>query len=99
MDQINSKTGKLTQSRREFVERAGITAVMSTFGLAFFTACSESEDTAPGTTTTPPPASAPTGTNGVSVSGNIIRIDLAAQARLATAGGWLLIINAQTLVV
>ncbi len=93
MEQIKSKTGKLTNSRREFIERAGMTAVMTTFGLSFFTACSESEE--PNQPTTPPP----TGSNGVTVSGNTIRIDLTSQAALAATGGWLLVIDAQTLVV
>jgi Rieske Fe-S protein len=97
MEQIKSKTGNLTKSRREFVERAGMTAVMSAFGIAFFTSCSDSEDTNPGTISNPTPP--PTSTNGVTVSGNTIQIDLAAQTGLATAGGWLLIINAKTLVV
>lgn len=95
MEQIKSKTGTLSQSRREFMERAGMTAVMSAFGLAFFTSCSDSEDQGP-TPTTPPP---PTSSTGVVVSGNTIRIDLTAQTGLAVAGGWLLIIDTQTLVV
>ncbi len=94
MEQIKSKTGTLSQSRREFVERAGMTAVMSAFGLAFFTSCSDSEDQAPQQNTPPP-----TNTTGITVSGSTIRIDLTAQTGLAAAGGWLLIIDAKTLVV
>jgi cytochrome b6-f complex iron-sulfur subunit len=94
MEQIKSKTGNLTNSRREFIERAGMTAVMSTFGLSFFTACSESETPNQPTSTAPP-----TGSNGVTISGNTIRIDLTSQAALAVNGGWLLVIDAQTLVV
>ena len=70
-----------------------MTAVMTTFGLSFFTSCAESEE--PNQPTTPPPTSS----NGVTVSGNTIRIDLTSQAALAAAGGWLLVIDAQTLVV
>lgn len=95
MEKIKSKTGNLSQSRREFVERAGMTAVMSAFGLAFFTSCSDSEDQNPGTPPTPPPSS----TNGITISGKTIRIDLASQTGLAASGGWLLIIEAKTLVV
>tara|TARA_R110002020_G_scaffold321406_4_gene537268 strand:+ start:203 stop:697 length:495 start_codon:yes stop_codon:yes gene_type:complete len=95
MEQINSKTGNLSQSRRAFIERAGMTAVMSSFGLTFFTACSDSEDQNPGTPATPPPTS----TSGITISGSTITIDLTAQAGLAEAGGWLLIVNAKTLVV
>lgn len=95
MEQINSKTGTLSQSRREFLERAGMTAVMTTFGLSFFSACSSSEDAAPPQTNVPPSTS----TSGITVSGNTIRIDLASQPALAATGGWLLIIDAQALVV
>jgi cytochrome b6-f complex iron-sulfur subunit len=94
MEKIKSKTGNLTNSRREFIERAGMTAVMSTFGLSFFTACSSESET-PNQPTTPPP----TASNGVTISGNTIRIDLTSQAALAVNGGWLLVIDAQTLVV
>ena len=93
MEQINSKSGSLTKSRREFIERAGMTAVMTTFGLSFFTGCSETEE--PNTPNTPPPTSS----TGVTVSGNTIRIALTAQTALAATGGWLLVIDAQTLVV
>lgn len=95
MEQIKSKTGTLSQSRRAFIERAGMTAVMSTFGLAFFTGCSDSEDQNPGNQPTPPPAS----TSGITISGSTIQIDLTSQTGLAEAGGWLLIVSAKTLVV
>lgn len=95
MNQIKSKTGQLTNSRRDFIERVGMTAVMSTFGLSFFTACSETEEPNQPTNQTPPPTS----TNGLTVSGNTIRIDLNLQTALAATGGWLLVIDAQTLVV
>jgi len=92
MDQINSKSGSLTKSRREFIERAGMTAVMTTFGLSFFTSCTSEGD---GDPVIPPPTS----TNGISISGNTIQIDLTKQSGLSTVGGWLLIVDAQTLVV
>ena len=95
MEQINSKAGTLSQSRRDFIERAGMTAVMSAFGLGFFTSCSDSEDQNPSNPTPTPPG----GTSGISVSGSIISIDLTSQTGLAQAGGWLLITNAKTLVV
>lgn len=93
MEEIKSKTGHLSKTRREFLERAGLTTAMTAFGLIFFTSCSDSEDQDP---VTKPPA---TGSGGISVSGNTINIDLKAQTALATNGGWLLIIDAQTLVV
>lgn len=99
MERIDSKTGKLTNSRREFIERAGMTAVMTTFGLGFFTSCGDSEDQDPqinnGPVTTTPPATS----NGIVISGNTIQIDLTAQTALAAAGGWVLITTAKTLVV
>ncbi|WP_339865323.1 Rieske (2Fe-2S) protein [uncultured Algoriphagus sp.] len=99
MEQIKSKTGTLSQSRRTFIERAGMTAVMSTFGLTFFTGCSDSEDQNPQSS---PPTSTPgmgADTSGIVVSGNTVKIDLTAQTGLAATGGWLLIISAKTLVV
>lgn len=93
MEPIKSKTGKLTNSRREFIERAGMTAVLTTFGLSFFTGCSETE------TPNPPATPPPSGSNGVTIAGNTIRIELTSQAALSVAGGWLLVIDAQTLVV
>ncbi|RAI93819.1 QcrA and Rieske domain-containing protein [Algoriphagus yeomjeoni] len=95
MELIKSKTGTLSQSRRDFIERAGITAVMSAFGIGFFTSCSDSEDQNPNNPTTTPPGS----TNGITVSGSTITINLTAQTGLAAAGGWLLVLSAQTLVV
>jgi Rieske Fe-S protein len=96
MKQVKSKSGNLSTSRREFIERAGMTAVMTTFGLSFFTACSDSEESyAPNVPNVPPPTSS----NGVTISGNTIRIDLTTQTGLATAGGWLLVLDAQALVV
>jgi cytochrome b6-f complex iron-sulfur subunit len=97
MEQIKLKTGKLPNSRREFIERAGMTAVMSTFGLSFFTACSESEG--PDQPTPPPNTPPPTSSNGITIAGNTIQIELTTQTALAVNGAWLLIIQAQTLVV
>ena len=93
MEEVKSKSGNLSTSRREFIERAGMTAVITTFGLSFFTACSDPEE--PNAPNVPPP----TASNGVTISGNTIRIDLTSQTRLAAAGGWLLVLDAQTLVV
>ncbi|MFC5623457.1 ubiquinol-cytochrome c reductase iron-sulfur subunit [Algoriphagus winogradskyi] len=95
MEQVKSKTGTLSQSRREFIERAGISVVMSSFGLTFFTGCSDSEDQNP----TNPTPSPPTSTTGITITGSTITIDLTTQTGLAAAGGWLLILSAKTLVV
>ncbi|MFC3414668.1 QcrA and Rieske domain-containing protein [Algoriphagus hitonicola] len=86
------KSGSLDSSRRQFIEKSGTAIAMSLFGLSFFTACSDPEDQTPNT---PPPSS----TNGISISGGIIQINLDQQTDLKKDGSWLLIIAAQTLVV
>lgn len=90
------KSGTLSESRRKFIEKAGLSAVMGAFGVSFFTSCSttEDDDINPTNNSTGGNAS----TSGITVSGSTITVDLTAQTRLATAGGWLLIGNANTLV-
>lgn len=86
--------GELSQSRRKFLEKAGVSLVLGTLGASFFTSCSTTEDANPGSTNNPPsnPGS------GIVISGNTITIDLNIQSRLKTSGNWLLISNARTLV-
>ena len=86
-------SGKLTESRRKFIEKAGIAVVLGTFGASFFTSCTtNSEDTDPnGNSNTNSP-------NGITISGSTIRIDLQVQTSLNTSGRWLLINEAKTLV-
>lgn len=88
-------SGTLSNSRRKFIEKAGLTAVMSTFGVSFFTSCSstDEDDINPSNTNNGGNAS-----TGITVSGSTIVVDLEVQTRLASAGGWLLIGNAATLV-
>lgn len=88
-------SGTLSNSRRKFIEKAGLTAVMSTFGVSFFTSCSstDEDDINPSNTNNGGNAS-----TGITVSGSTIVVDLEVQTRLASAGGWLLIGNASTLV-
>lgn len=88
-----TKSGSLTDSRRKFLEKTGASIVMATFGAAFFTSCSSSEDADQGPTTPPGNSS-----SGISISGNTISIDLNVQNALNTSGNWLLIENARTLV-
>ena len=88
----NTRKGRLSESRRRFIEKAGASTVMALFGTAFFTSCS-GDDPEPANTTTPTPPE-----NGITVSGNTIRIDLNVQDDLTRNGSWLLIVNAQTLV-
>lgn len=85
--------GSLTDSRRKFLEKAGLSMTLSLFGISFFTSCSSTEDADP----TNPPVSGGNG-NGISVNGNTISIDLNIQQGLRTAGNWLLITNTRTLV-
>jgi cytochrome b6-f complex iron-sulfur subunit len=90
-NQMITKSGSLTESRRKFLENAGLSLVLGTFGAAFFTSCSSTDDANP---TTPPGNSS----TGITVSGNTITIDLAIQTALNASGSWLLIENASTLV-
>lgn len=87
------QSGSLSESRRQFLEKAGLAAVMGSFGIAFFTSCVSSEE--PDDTTTPPGTTTP---NGITVSGSTIQVNLTIQTRLAASGGWLLIESAKTLV-
>lgn len=91
---IITKSGSLTDSRRKFLEKAGVSVVLGTFGAAFFTSCSTTDDADPNNPN--PPGSSP---SGIVFSGNTITIDLSVQTRLKTSGNWLLIENARTLVV
>ena len=85
--------GNLTESRRKFIEKAGIVTVLGTFGVSFFTSCSSAAEDVD-----------PTGNNnnnspdGITVVGSTIRIDLQIQKGLASSGNWLLIKDANTLV-
>jgi cytochrome b6-f complex iron-sulfur subunit len=94
-----TKTGKLTDARRAFLKKAGSLAVMSTFGVAFFTSCTDSEDNTPNTPTGSN-NTAGTGTDsGITVANNLVTIDLDKVSALNSAGGWLLITQASLLVV
>ena len=87
------QSGSLSESRRQFLEKAGLAAVVGSFGIAFFTSCVSSEE--PDDTTTPPNTTAP---NGITISGNTVQVNLTIQNKLAASGGWLLITSAKTLV-
>lgn len=88
-----TKSGSLTESRRKFLEKTGTSIVLATFGAAFFTSCSSTDDPAP--TAPVPPGNS---TNGITISGTVISINLSIQTALNTPGNWLLIENARTLV-
>lgn len=88
------QSGNLSESRRQFLEKAGLATVLGTFGISFFTSCVSSEE--PDDTTSPPTNSpAP---NGITISGNTVQVNLTIQNKLAASGGWLLITSAKTLV-
>lgn len=90
-----ANSGTLSASRRQFIEKAGLATVMSTFGISFFTSCVSSEDPDDPTSTTPPTTTSP---NGITISGNTVQVNLSIQNKLAASGGWLLITSAKTLV-
>ncbi|WP_186756858.1 QcrA and Rieske domain-containing protein [Echinicola salinicaeni] len=92
----NTKAGKLTQDRREFLLKTGSLSVMSLFGMSFFTACSSSEDMDP---SSPDDSGGDDSGNGIEVSGGTVTIDLSKQSGLKTNGGWLLVSEARVLVV
>lgn len=94
MDQsLITKSGSLTESRRKFLERTGVSVVLATFGAAFFTSCSSTDDADP-VAPNPPGNSG----SGITISGNSIVINLSIQTALNTSGNWLLIENSKILV-
>ena len=88
-----SQSGSLSESRRQFLEKAGLATVLGSFGISFFTSCVSSEE--PDDTTAPPNSTAP---NGITISGSTVQVDLTIQNKLTASGGWLLITSAKTLV-
>jgi Rieske Fe-S protein len=88
------KSGQLSVERREFLKKTGSLAVMSMMGIAFFTSCTSEDDATP--TPNNPPAG---GSSGITIAGNSITINLNQATALSAAGGWLLITEAQLLVV
>jgi len=93
-----SQSGKLTKSRREFIEKSGITVALSMFGLGFFTSCSNSDDMQPDGSSGTPMNPGTGGGTGIVVAGSTITIDLTIQTGLNDNGGWLLVTAGKTLV-
>lgn len=91
----NIKSGSLSKARREFLKKSGSMAVMSMFGVAFFTSCS-TEDTEPnnGGSNNPPSSS-----NGINVTADAVTVDLSLATSLAATGGWALVTAARVLIV
>lgn len=94
------KSGTLTEDRRKFLKKTGGFAIMSMFGLSFFTSCSDESDPAPSNNTnTNDGNNSSDGSSGITIDGSTITIDLSINNDLAASGGWILIENAKTLVV
>ncbi|HSJ67015.1 MAG TPA: Rieske (2Fe-2S) protein [Anditalea sp.] len=90
-----TKSGRLSAERRAFLKKTGSLAVMSLLGVGFFTSCTDDDDTLPDNNVADP--SNPD--NGITINGNTINIDLTKASSLKAAGGWMLITDAQLLVV
>lgn len=91
----NIQSGSLSEARRDFIKKSGSLAVMSMFGVAFFTSCS-TDDTDPNNGGSNNP---PSNNTGITVTANAITVDLAAATTLAAAGGWTLVTSARVLIV
>jgi cytochrome b6-f complex iron-sulfur subunit len=91
----NIKSGSLSVARREFLKKSGSLAVMSMFGVAFFTSCS-TDDLDPDTGGSNNP---PSSNNGINVTAEAVTVDLAIASALATEGGWTLVTSAKVLIV
>lgn len=87
------KTGNLSKSRREFLQKSGSLTIMSVLGIGFFTACS-SDDMEPDTGMDDQDNG-----NGISVSNGTITVDLNSATSLNAAGGWALVTEARVLIV
>lgn len=85
------KAGVLPKGRREFLQKMGALAVMSSFGVSFFASCSSDEDMGPD--------QGQNQGNGINVTSGQVAIDLERQSQLRTAGGWILVVEARMLVV
>lgn len=85
-------------TRKDFLKTAGSTALFATLGIGFY-GCSTSTDSMNGNGQTPPPS----GDDAITISdgGNTITIDLSESSvsELNEQGGWLLVGDANTLVV
>jgi Rieske Fe-S protein len=84
------QTGILSAERRDFLKKSGALAIMSAFGVGFFTSCSEDDDT-PGLPQAP--------STGISVQGNQVIVNLDEATALNNQGGWALVTSARVLIV
>ncbi|MBD3628045.1 Rieske (2Fe-2S) protein [Cyclobacterium sp.] len=84
--------GRLQTGRRDFLSRVGSISVMSVFGAAFFTSCTSESDMLPDNEPNE-------NEEGILINNQEVTIDLAKNEGLMASGGWMLIREAQLLVV
>lgn len=96
---ITTKSGNLSEERREFLRKTGSLAVMAMFGVGFFTSCSSEDDPVPVANNPNQPPQTPAPTTAITVNNNSVVIDLSQVATLNNTGGWILIVEARMLVV
>lgn len=102
MQKIIDKSGVLTEERKAFLKTTGVISIMSLFEVSFFTGCSDESEQYPNLDNNSNSNSnntAPSTTNGITVTDSAVTIDLNKTTNLKTSGGWLLITSAQMLVV
>lgn len=87
-------------TRKDFLKTAGSTALFATLGIGFY-GCNSSTDATNGLEETPPPGNGSNDAVTITNNGNTITIDLADESLsgLSQEGGWMLIRDANTLVV
>ena len=86
-------SGRLNEERREFIKKSGSLAVMSMFGIGFFTSCSK-EDMSPDNNNPNPP-----NPDAIAITDANVKINLAMVGDLTKAGGWLLLQQINMLVI
>lgn len=91
----NIKTGSLSEERREFLKKSGSLAVMSMFGIGFFTSCS-TDNMDP---TNVAPKTPPAGNTGITATATAVTVDLDVATTLASTGGWTLVTESKVLIV
>ncbi|MCC5919375.1 MAG: Rieske (2Fe-2S) protein [Cyclobacteriaceae bacterium] len=93
------KSGKLSEDRRKFLKDAGSFAVLSMMGIGFFTSCSSDDDPVPVVDNNDVNENDDNGEAAISIQGNTVRINLDLENRLDEAGSWLLISQANVIVI
>lgn len=89
------KTGNLTEERRAFLKQSGAMAAMSAFGVGFFTSCAK-EVAEPDL---PEEDNTPLAKDAITINDTTVIIQLDLVEELDSSGGWILIQDANMLVV